>query len=350
MGQKGVQTAYKKDKQIYYKASITYTNKHISLGSYNNEQTAHEAYLEAYEIIFNNKYKIIEFSNKMILPFEKWVILHNFRDNNYYIGNPIYLYKSYFCYYLSEKIEFKFNTEDLFYYATHKIHFRNGYYYIIDHGQQINILSRYHIKNYAIIGKDYIFKNGDIHDFRTLNLEVINKYNGVHKITKKNKIVYTCKIHDKNNILVGVYNTEIEAAIAYNKAIDLLKSYGVDKEINKNYIADLNKEQYKEMYKKIKISSNIISRSKQKRPIRFSEYAGVHKQKTSYRAYIGYNYKHIYLGMYSTEIQAAQAYNQAALLLYGDKANLNHTLPTVNPHDYDKIIDKIERVLHNDRI
>ncbi len=344
MSLKGVQVIYKKNNDINYKSSITYRNKHISLGSYNSAEIANKVYLEAYDIVFNCKYKIIDFSKDMLIHFEKWVILHNFRDNNYYISTPIYLYKSYFCYHLNEHIEFKFDTQDLFFYAIHKIHFRNGHYYINDHGQQINILSRYNIKNYSIIGKDYYFKNGDIYDFRRLNLEIINKYNGVTKTLKKNKTVYNCHIYNKGSILVGIYATEIEAAIAYNKAINLLKLVGIDKEDNKNYIHSLNKEEYKELYKKVKISNNIIIKSKQKRPIRFLNYTGVYQQKTGYRAYIGYNYKHIYLGMYATEKQAAQAYNQAALILYGSKANLNHTLPTVNSNDYNKILNKIKRV------
>lgn len=343
MSLKGVQIINSKDK-TYYKSSITYKNKHISLGTYDNLEIAHEAYLQASEILFNKKYKLIDFSNKLALPFEKWVIIHNFRDNNYYIGNPIYLYKSYFCYHFDEKIEFKFDTDDLFFYANHKIHYRDNHYYIIDHSEQINLLSRYSIKNYAILGKDYIFKNGDIYDFRKLNLEIINKYNGVTKIDKDNRYVYVTKIFDNSSLLVGIYNNEIEAAIAYNKAIDLLFSLGIDKRDNKNYITSLSGREYKYLYKSIKISDNLLNKSKQKRPIRFLEYSGVHKQKTGYRAYIGYDYKHIYLGMYSTQVQAAQAYNLAALILYGDNANLNHTLPTVNINDYDRIITKIKQV------
>lgn len=336
---------YKKNGDVYYRASITYKSKHISLGSYFDQQTASTAYDEAYNILFDSKYKLIDYSGAIVLPFEKWVILHNFKDNNYYIGNPIYLYKSYFCYYISEAIEFKFSTEDLFFYATHKINYRNGYYYINDHGEQINLLTRYHIKNYAVLNKDYRFKNGDSHDFRTLNLEILNKYNGVTVATKDNKQIYTTTIFNGNTILVGVYTTEIEAAIAYNKAIDLLYIHGIDKNQNKNYIYGLSSEAYTKLYKEVKISTNIITRSKQKRPIRFLEYTGVYKQATSYRAYIGYQYKHIYLGMYPTELQAAQAYNQAALILYGNTANLNHTLPTVNVHNYNKILDKIAKVL-----
>ena len=49
--QKGVYQAVKKDGTIYYRSSITYRNKHISLGSFLNEADAHAAYLEAEKIL-----------------------------------------------------------------------------------------------------------------------------------------------------------------------------------------------------------------------------------------------------------------------------------------------------------
>lgn len=43
----GVYLNKKKDGTLLYRASITHGNKHISLGSFPDEQTAHLAYLEA---------------------------------------------------------------------------------------------------------------------------------------------------------------------------------------------------------------------------------------------------------------------------------------------------------------
>ena len=40
----GVYTAKRKDGTVYYRASLTYRNKHISLGSYDNPHDAHQAY------------------------------------------------------------------------------------------------------------------------------------------------------------------------------------------------------------------------------------------------------------------------------------------------------------------
>ena len=39
--------AMKKDGTIYYRSSITYKNKHISLGSFPTEEESHAAYIQA---------------------------------------------------------------------------------------------------------------------------------------------------------------------------------------------------------------------------------------------------------------------------------------------------------------
>ena len=44
---KGVFPATKIDGTIYYRSSINYSGKHISLGSFPSEDTAHLAYKEA---------------------------------------------------------------------------------------------------------------------------------------------------------------------------------------------------------------------------------------------------------------------------------------------------------------
>ena len=47
----GVSIATKKDGTVYYRAGLYYKNKHISLGSYADETTAGNAYLEALAIL-----------------------------------------------------------------------------------------------------------------------------------------------------------------------------------------------------------------------------------------------------------------------------------------------------------
>ena len=57
---------------------------------------------------------------------------------------------------------------------------------------------------------------------------------------------------------MGKYNTENEAAIAYNKAADVLKKNGIDRNYMLNYIEDLTASEYAEIYTKIRISPKII--------------------------------------------------------------------------------------------
>lgn len=255
---KGVSPSIKKDGSTYYRASITYRNKHISLGSYGSEKTAHQAYLIAYSIIFQNEYHYDNYSNEMILPFEKWIVLHNFRDNGYYIKNPIYMHKYYFSYFIEPMYELQFDVDDLFYYSTHKIFKREGYLFVNDFGIQMNILNRLGVKNFAIEGKDYFFKDNNPNNLRYHNIEVINRYYGVENITQKENC-YKAKIHINGNYIIGKYKTEEEAAIAFNKAADFIRHQKIsNKKFPRNYIDNLTQDQYYKIYEKIKISPKIL--------------------------------------------------------------------------------------------
>lgn len=85
---KGVYRTSKKDGSIHYRSSITYCNKHISLGSYNTEVLAHEAYNIATSILLKGVTQVNHFMKDLPLPHDKWVILHNFRDNGDYFITP----------------------------------------------------------------------------------------------------------------------------------------------------------------------------------------------------------------------------------------------------------------------
>lgn len=257
---KGVFKAYKKDGEAYYRSSITYKNKHISLGSFNHPKLANNAYLEGYQILFENLNFLNDYSSNNVLEFEKWVILCNYRDNGYYFGNPIYLHKYYFSYYIDLHTELKFDTDDLFYYASHKIHKKGGYFYVNDCGLQQNILNRYGIRNFAVKDKDYRFKNGDYYDFRHYNIEVINPYYGVSREFRHGKMVFVARINIYGTWTIGLYSSSIHAAIAYNKAVDFVLSKGISsKSYIKNYIEELDSPEYKELYSKIRISKKILN-------------------------------------------------------------------------------------------
>lgn len=253
----GVYETKKKNGSSSYRSSITYKNKHISLGSYPTAQAASHAYLAAQELLSTPTISLEDYPSDHPLPFEKWVVLANFRDNGIYFANPIYLRKKYFQYLLNPQITLLFDLDDLFYYSSHKIMKRGGHYFVADYGMQVNIFNRYGIKNYAVEGKDYRFINGDSFDFRYENIEIMNSYHGVHAQKTANGPRFSSKIHLNGNYTIGTYDTDIEAAIAYNKSIDILKKNGVNRNFTPNYLENLSPSAYADIYSKIKISAKI---------------------------------------------------------------------------------------------
>lgn len=255
----GVFSAKKKDGTIYYRASLTYKTKHISLGSFSTEELASSAYLEANQILNEPKITIYNFYDHYhILKFDKIVVLLNFRDNQIYFNNPIYLRKGYFSYFLSPNLELKFNNDDLFYYSSHRILKRQGHLYVNDYGMQYSILGRYGIKPYSVAGRDYTFANGDDTDYRYSNIIVINHYHGVFANSQNGITRYDVIIHINGNYRIGSYNTEETAAIAYNKAADLARSYGITKNFPENYIDTLSPKTYADIYSNLKISKRYL--------------------------------------------------------------------------------------------
>lgn len=92
---KGVYTATKKDGTLYYRSSITFQNKHISLGSFSSEKQAATAYLEAEKLLRTHVLTLDRFEENCTLSFAKWVCLLNFRDNGMYIKTPICIFLLY---------------------------------------------------------------------------------------------------------------------------------------------------------------------------------------------------------------------------------------------------------------
>ena len=253
----GVCRAVKKDGTVYYRASATYKNKHISLGSYHTESDAHMAYIQAHSLL-NGKQPVEAYRQEAAgLSFEKWVILVNFRDNGIYIKTPIYLKHRYFIYYIDQLTVLKFDVDDLFYYSNHKIMKRGGHLFVSDFGMQVNILSRYGIRNFAVAGKDYRFSNGDSTDYRYGNIEIINRFYGVSQWMDKGRPIFITRIHINGDYIVGRYTREIEAAIAYNKAVAILRSKGIQKNYMTNYIDTIDEVEYASIYNKVRISRKL---------------------------------------------------------------------------------------------
>ncbi len=255
----GVYETKLKDGTPSFRASVTYRGKHISLGSYSRAQDASRAYKEAVDILNNQINTISDYRGSMILPFEKFVSLINFRDKGMYISNPIYLEKRFFIYYLSPDQALKFDIDDLFYYSSHKIMQRGSHLFVADYGSQLSVLQRYGIKSYAVRGRDYIFANEDSTDLRYENIIILNRYHGVRQYVENGFIKYKTVIHIKSNYVVGKYESEAEAAIAYNKAADILIKNGIVRNFQQNYVEDLTASQYADIYTSISISPRIYS-------------------------------------------------------------------------------------------
>ena len=264
----GVYNATKKDGSVYYRVSITYKNKHISIGSYDSEELASMAYITACDIIskpdiyyidadlHTTSYELLK-DYPVPFPYAKFISLINFRDNGIYIKTPIYLCDKLFLYFLTPETTLIFSTDDLFYYSHHTIMCRGGYYFVNDYGMQTSILARFGIRNHSVKGKDYIFRNGDEHDFRYENVCVINKYNGVSHIEKNGRIMFQSRIHINGDFIIGTYSTEYEAAIAYNKAADMLEPI-FPVAYTRNYIEDISHITYAATYNNVKISRKLV--------------------------------------------------------------------------------------------
>jgi hypothetical protein len=134
---------------------------------------------------------------------------------------------------------------------------RDRHLFIDDYGSQISLPSRYGIRSYAIAGKDYEFVNQDPYDFRYINIKIYNPYFGVRKVTKKYKELYQARIHVRSYYVIGFYPTAVKAAIAYNKAVDLLRRQGINRNFPLNYIEEITASQYAELYDAISVSDRI---------------------------------------------------------------------------------------------
>jgi len=255
----GVYIDIKKNGEKNYRASITLDGKHVSLGSYDNEIQASAAYSLAREILSDNSYSLYNYHESSPIKFDKYISLINLRDNNLYFSNPIYIRKRNFSYFYSPFEELKFDMDDLFYFSQHKIMCRGNHYFVSEYGMQTSLKERFGIKSFAVEGRDYIFVNSDSLDFRRENIKIINRYMGVTTIEKKMKKSYKATIHVRSNYVIGTYQSEKEAAIAYNKAADILIKNGINKNYIQNYVDDITNKEYAEIYSNVKISDTIIN-------------------------------------------------------------------------------------------
>lgn len=248
----GAYIAQKKNGEIYYRSSINIRTHHISLGGYDTEEEAHSAYMEAARLRNDSSCTIDNFrARTTFLPYDKAVSIINLRDNGIYIPTPIYMRKDYLSYFLHDGRELKFDTDDLFYYSGHRILTRGGSFYVNDYGSQYRVLSRYGVKKYAVPGRDYAFANGDRTDMRRANIIIYSHYHGVIALREQKPFGFEARIHLNGDFRIGIYNDEIEAAIAYNKAVDYVKNHLIKKTFPQNYIESIRASEYAQIYSRI---------------------------------------------------------------------------------------------------
>ena len=259
MAAAGVYITQKKDGTACYRAGISLHNRHISLGSYPTEAQANAAYCEARQL-YESDLSVEDYGRTgRVLSFPRYVSILNLRDHGIYFKTPIYLAQKYFFYYLSESIVLTFDTDDLFYYSTHTIMKRGNHLFVADYGMQVNILSRYGIREHAVSGRDYVFANGNPHDFRYGNIILLNPYHGVRQITRRGKILYQARIHLHGDYVIGAYSTPEEAAIAYNKAADLVRRNGCSINFPENYPEGISNREYAAIYQELSISPKVMA-------------------------------------------------------------------------------------------
>ena len=61
----------------------------------------------------------------------------------------------------------------------------------------------------------------------------------------------------RGNYVIGRYTTMEEAAIAYNKAVDILKKAGCPKAFVPNYVENIPAGMYAEIYTRLPVSSKL---------------------------------------------------------------------------------------------
>ncbi len=252
----GVYTDTLKDGRKNYRAGITCKRKHISLGSYPTLGQAEDAYRFASGLLKSGD-DIASYSSDCPLLFEKFVSMINLRDNGIYFPTPIYLGKRDFTYWIAPDRALRFDMDDLFYFSGHKIMERGSRFFIAEYGMQTGLREHFGIMSFAVPGRDFLFINGDCLDYRRENLRIINRYRGVRRIDGVIDSKYKTVIHLRSDHVVGVYETEKEAAIAYNKAADILKKNGFTRNFTQNYVDNVSAKEYAEIYTALNISEKI---------------------------------------------------------------------------------------------
>lgn len=142
----------------------------------------------------------------------------------------------------------------------------------------------------------------------------------VNTINKKSGVL-VCDHDDYLKYDLKKQNLRLKNSYAFHKKLNdyvhrivTNKEYKVVDHINKNRMDCRKKNLRKSNYQLNKANSKAHKKRK---------FKGVRKSWSKFRSTIVFNGKQIHLGMYPTELEAAKAYNDAALKYFGSHAELN---------------------------
>ncbi|MGL4798730.1 MAG: hypothetical protein ACRCWY_04925 [Cellulosilyticaceae bacterium] len=324
---------------LKYRVYYMYQSKKIYIGLYETEKDAQDAYALV-DTLMQGNFSLDDYPHSPLLSYQKFISLANFKNNGKYFNTPIYIEPPHFKYFLDEQLYLLFDMRDLLFIANYRIHLKGNYLYLTIGIRQENLLKRFGIPNHATYGTDYICLNGNRYDLRRSNLSILNHYHGVQVEQRYNVTTYVTRIFLKTYLVVGHYETEMLAAIAYNKAVDLVASTS-SSTYEKNEFPFLTRHEYTQLYEKLRVSKRLFKPSPQNRVVSPKLYRGISKDKSGFRATIGFGGRKVYLGIYPTEKRAAQAYNCASLYLYGPDGYTNDISPLTYLNDEQKIASKL---------
>lgn len=134
-----------------------------------------------------------------------------------------------------------------------------------------------------------------------------------------------------------------QCGIAYNSKRDKLHRYVLGVNDPKVFVDHINHNKLDNRKENLRICSKQQNNSnKLKQDGKTSPYKGVHLEAKSAKwiSQITFNYENIFLGRYDSEIQAAIAYNNAAVKYFGEFALLNN----IPPEAEDRVICRISKI------
>ncbi len=143
---------------------------------------------------------------------------------------------------------------------------------------------------------------------------------------KNNENVGECIVDDKYWHELSLYKWNISTC-GYAISDNIIMHRFIMKKINKNIeiIDHINHNRIDNRVSNLRSVNHMINaHNKLKRKNCTSKYIGVHKSGNKWIAQINYNYKHINLGTFDNEIDAAKEYNKKAIEFYKEYANLNN--------------------------